>query len=132
MKWLEDCLLRAVEFVAVFGRVQSWWAVWFLFITVGLAACTTPIKSTLPGPPTAEQSAELWVRPAPNRDLFSGVGGARPAPDPSAVYTVIHPKRSGFSRGYTVKDPRDREWSAKFPPEPPPQVPASRIPWGVG
>ena len=132
MKWLEERPLRAVEFVAVFSRARSCWAVWFLFATVGLAACTTPIKSTLPGPPSPEQLAELWARPESNRDLFYGVGGARLAPDPSAVYTVIDLKRSGFSRGYTVKDPRDREWSAKFPPEAPTEVTASRILWGVG
>ena len=92
-------------------------AVWFLCATVGLVACTTQIKSTLPGPPTPDQLAELWIRPEPGRDLFNGVGGTRLAPDPKMVYTVIEIKRTGFSRGYTVKDPKDREWSAKFPPE---------------
>ena len=82
--------------------------VWFLFVTVGLAACTPTITSTLPGSPSPEQLAQLWVSPATPRDLFYGVGGARLAPDPSAVYTVIDIKRSGFSRGYTVKDPHDR------------------------
>jgi hypothetical protein len=48
------------------------------------------------------------------------------------VYTVIDIKRSGFSRGYTLKDPNDREWSAKFPPEAPTEVAASRILWGIG
>lgn len=72
------------------------------------------------------------MRPDPGRDLFYGVGGARLAPDPSAVYTVIDLKRSGFSRGYTVKDPHDREWNAKFPPEAPTEVTASRILWGIG
>src|SRR5688500_5329748 len=69
-----------------------------------LSSCTTTrIKSTLPGPPTAEQIAELWVRPEPGRNLFHGVGGSRLAPDPAARYTVVEIKRSGYSRGYTVQ-----------------------------
>ena len=100
---------------------------------VGLVACTTtPVKSTLPGPPTAAQLAELWAPPDRARDLFNGVGGARLAPNPSVVYTVIDMKRTGFSRGYTVKDPEDREWSAKFPPEAGTEVVASRILWAIG
>jgi hypothetical protein len=87
-------------------RIRS--AVWFLFATVGLLTCTSSIKSTLPGPPTPGQLAELWIRPEPGRDLFSGVGGSRLAPDPTAIYTVIEIKRTGFSRGYTVKDPKGR------------------------
>jgi hypothetical protein len=107
--------------------------VWSLCVTVGLVACTTtPVQSTLPHAPTSDQLAELWVKPERGRDLFNGVGGARLAPDPSVVYTVIDMKRSGFSRGYTLKDPHDREWSAKFPPEATTEVAASRILWGIG
>jgi hypothetical protein len=96
------------------------------------AACHPPIKSTLPGPPTPAQMAELWVRPDAARDLFWGVGGKRLAPDPSVRYRVIDTKRSGFSRGYDVRGPEDREWSAKFPPEAGTEVAASRIHWGIG
>jgi hypothetical protein len=132
MKWREACQLRAVKIAGILDSVRYSRAVWFLFVTVGLTACTTTIKSTLPAPPTREQLAELWIAPEPGRDLFYGIGGARLAPDPSAVYTVIDIKRSGFSRGYTVKDPHDREWSTKFPPEAPTEVTASRILWAVG
>lgn len=98
-----------------------------------LAACTAPaIKSTLPGPPNEEQMAQLWIRPEAERDLFHGVGGQRLAPDPSAKYVVIEIKRGGFSRGYTVIGPGDREWSAKFPPEAGTEVVASRLFWGIG
>jgi hypothetical protein len=117
----------------LFDRSRPLFAVWFLFATVGLVACTTTtVNSTLAGRPTPEQLAELWVQPNPGRDLFAGVGGSRLAPDPSAVYTVIDIKRSGFSRGYTLKDPHDHEWSAKFPPEAPTEIAASRILWGIG
>lgn len=109
-------------------------AVWILCATAafGAAACHPPIAATLPGPPTPSQMAELWVAPEPGRDLFHGVGGKRLAPDPDAHYTVIEIKRGGFSRGYTLKGPDDREWSAKFPPEAPTEVVASRILWGLG
>ena len=105
----------------------------FLFPIVGLAACTTAaVKSTLPGGPTPTQLAELWVQPERGRNLLYGVGGARLAPEPSAVYTVIDMKRSGYSRGYTLKGPDNREWSAKFPPEAGPEIAASRLLWAIG
>ena len=104
-----------------------------LLAALAVGACTAPeIRSTLPGPPSDEQMAQLWVEPGPDRDLFNGVGGKRLAPDPSARYTVIEIKRGGFSRGYTVMGPGDREWSAKFPPEAGTEVVASRILWGLG
>jgi hypothetical protein len=108
--------------------------VWFLVVTVGLVvACGGhAVQSTLPGPPAADQLAELWVRPDPGRDLFYGVGGKALAPDPSLRYTVVEIKRTGFSRGYTLKDPDGKEWSAKFPPEAPTEVTASRLLWGIG
>ena len=95
-------------------------------------ACNPSIRSTLPGPPTAEQIAQLWVEPERDRDLFWGVGGKRLAPDPSGKYKVIEIKRGGFSRGYTVTDSNDHEWSAKFPPEAGTELAASRLLWGIG
>jgi hypothetical protein len=97
-----------------------------------VVSCTPPIKSTLPGPPSPDKMAELWVKPEPGRDLFYGIGGKALAPDPTALYTVIEIKRSGYSRGYTVKDGTEREWSVKFPPEAATETAASRILWGVG
>jgi hypothetical protein len=95
--------------------------------------CSTPkMTSTLPGPPDAEQLAQLHVQPSRDRDLFHGVGGKSLAPDPKATYSVIEVKRAGFSRGYTVIGPAKREWSAKFPPEANTEIAASRILWGIG
>ena len=91
------------------------------------------MKSTLPGPPTRAQLAQLWSRAGRQLAIsFWGVGGKGLAPDPTATYTVIEIKQGGFSRGYTVTGPGKREWSAKFPPEAPTEVVASRILWGVG
>ena len=106
-----------------------------LAAAVGLGAngCgASKIQSTLDAPLTAAQLAQLWVAPEPNRDLFDGVGGKRLAPDPSARYTVIEIKRGGYSRGYTVVGPEDREWSVKFPPEASTEIAASRLFWGIG
>jgi hypothetical protein len=94
--------------------------------------CRPTLKATPDKPPSAAQMAELWREPEPNRDLFWGVGGRALAPDPQATYTVTDMKRGGFSRGYTVKDPRGREWSTKFPPEASTEVVASRLLWGIG
>jgi hypothetical protein len=81
---------------------------------------------------TPERMAELWVLPSTERDLFWGVGGKALAPDPSITYKVLEIKQGGFSRGLTVEGPGDRKWSAKFPPEAPTEVVASRLLWGVG
>jgi hypothetical protein len=101
-------------------------------VLLGLAACQRPIAQTLPGPPAASQLAQLWVEPKDRTDLFWGVGGRALAPNPAATYTIIDIKRTGFSRGYTVKDPADREWSVKLPPEASTEVAASRILWAAG
>ena len=105
----------------------------FLCAMAGLGmACNPAVKSTQSAPLTAAQLAQLWVDPGSGRDLFYGVGGPKLAPDPSAKYTVIEIKRGGYSRGYTVIGPGDREWSAKFPPEAGTELVASRIHWGIG
>ena len=75
---------------------------------------------------------ELWVEPEPNRDLFYGVGGRALMPQPMTRFTVIGVKKGGFSDGYTLRDPRGSEWSAKLYPEARTEVVASRILWGLG
>jgi hypothetical protein len=105
---------------------------WLFVSAAGVAACHPAIHSTLAGPMTPEHMAELWHAPEPDRDLFWGVGGQRLAPDPAATYRVLEYKSAGFSGGMTVEGPHKRTWSAKFPPEAPTEVVASRILWGVG
>lgn len=94
------------------------------------ASCQTPIRPA--ESPSHKALAELWDTPEANRDLFWGIGGKALAPDPYAKYTVIEVKQGGFSSGLTVTDPDGRKWSAKFPPEAPTEVVASRLLWGVG
>jgi hypothetical protein len=99
-------------------------AVWMV------ASChTIPTPATQPTP---DVLAQLWNAPQPGRDLFWGLGGEALAPNPNAKYTVIEVKKTGFSGGLTVEDDDHRKWSAKFPPEAPTEVVASRLLWGVG
>lgn len=104
-----------------------------LAVLVIAAGCgRQAIRPTEPEAPSTAQLAQLWIEPESARDLFSGVGGARLAPDPDAKYKVIEIKRGGFSRGYTLLGPGEREWSAKFPPEAGTEIIASRLLWGTG
>jgi hypothetical protein len=103
-----------------------------MLVIATVSACAPPIRSTLPGPPSAEQLAELWVEPVGPRPLFFGVGGEGLAPDPAARYRVLEIKTSGFSAGYTVLDPENRQWSVKFDPESHTEVVASRLLWALG
>ncbi|MGH9409495.1 MAG: hypothetical protein ACRD1V_08570 [Vicinamibacterales bacterium] len=103
-----------------------------LLAWIALAGCHPAIRSTLSHRPTAAQLAELWYPPERNRNLYWGVGGERLAPDPSVLYRVLKVKTVGFSSGLTVEDPSGRTWSAKFPPEAPTEVVASRLLWGLG
>ena len=104
----------------------------FLTIAASIIACRTAMRSTIQGPPSPAQLAELWVDPEADRDLFWGLGGSRLAPDPKVAYPVIAVKHGGFSRGLTLQDPQGHEWSAKFPPEAATEVVASRLVWGLG
>ena len=76
--------------------------------------------------------AELWSPPSSPRNLLYGVGGPQLAPPSDVKYRVIAVKVGGFSDGYTVVGPENREWSAKLPPEASTEVVASRILWAVG
>jgi hypothetical protein len=96
-----------------------------------LAACASRTMVQSSGSPKAAL-AELWSAPSSPRNLLYGVGGAELAPPPDIKYKVIEIKVGGFSDGYTVMGPGEREWSAKLPPEASTEVVASRILWAVG
>lgn len=89
-------------------------------------------------PPTPAEMAQLWVEPTDlaSRDLFAGPWGLDLAPDPAASYSFVSKKKTGFlknfSPGYTVKDPRGVQWSAKLGPEAQAEVTASRLVWALG
>jgi len=114
-------------------RHVSWWvSATAILSALTLVSSCAQVKSTLPRPPTASELAQLWNEPRASRDLYWGIGGKALSPDADAIYKVIEVKQTGFSRGYTVVGPKDREWSVKFPPEAPTEVVASRILWSVG
>ncbi len=95
------------------------------------AAYLHPRNAASAGVDRAEIS-ELWVEPEPGRDLLYGVGGKRLAPQSRSTFEVVNVKKGGFSNGYTVRDERGREWSAKLYPEARTEVVASRLLWGIG
>src|SRR6185436_13305430 len=102
---------------------------------VGCAGCIAPaMRSTLPGPPTAAQSAELWEAPADlaERNLFDGPWSTALAHDPAAIYGFVSAKSVGISPGYGVVDPHGVEWSVKQGPEAKVEVVMSRVLSAVG
>jgi len=92
------------------------------------------VKSTLPGPPSPAQLAELWREPTDiaSRDLFHGPGGPDLVPDPTARYDFVKKDISGFSRGWDVRDERGMVWSVKIGLEAQTETTASRIVWAAG
>jgi hypothetical protein len=86
-------------------------------------------------------ASSLWQPPADisTSDLFFGPWGAAGAPDPSATYTFIRPKKGGVNPGMIVRDDRGRVWHVKQPPrnsgqgaEGPVEVVLSRVLSAVG
>lgn len=97
------------------------------------SACASPaIRSTLDGPPTRQQLAELWVDPGDTpRNLAAGPGDHRP-PEVDARYEVLERDTRGFSITYVVRDRHGVEWNVKIGPEAQTEVVASRILWALG
>ena len=65
-----------------------------VLLAVACSGCATPLLSTLKGPATPAQSAELWEEPKDlaRRDLFDGPWGKDLAPNPTATYTFVSAK----------------------------------------
>lgn len=99
-----------------------------------VAACAPAMRSSIAGPPSPSQMAELWNEPADlgNKDLANGVGGAGAAPDPHAVYAFEQNKSGGFSQKMEVRDPSGEKWDVKLGPEAGPEVVSSRVVWAMG
>jgi hypothetical protein len=103
-----------------------------------LPFCTPAMQPT--AAPWDAPLASLWERPVDlqDRDLFNGPWGARRAPDPHGIYTLVELKRSGINPGMTVKDAEGRKWSVKQAPgdgqtsEGPIEVVLSRVLSAVG
>ena len=110
-----------------------------IVIVIGGAACSRA-KRPIVQPAAAVPGAILWQQPADlaERDLYYGPWGARRAPDPKAIYTLVERKHSGVNLGMTVVDPQGREWSVKQPypsgldDEGPAEVVLSRVLSAVG
>ena len=104
-------------------------------LAIACSGCVAPLmRSTLPGPPTPVQLAELWEEPTDiaDRNLFDGPWGKDLAPDPTAIYSFVSAKSVGISPGYSVTDANGMEWSVKQGPEAKVEVVMSRIVSAVG
>lgn len=78
--------------------------------------------------------SQLWQDPADleTRDLFAGPAANVPAPDADTAFTFVKADRTGYSRGYDVRDGRGMTWSVKLGLEAQTEVVASRILWAIG
>lgn len=106
-----------------------------VFLAFVAAGCAKPeMRSTLNRRPTAEEMAQLWIKPAniASRDLFWGAGGPSLAPKPGTVFKVKAADVTGASGGWDVEDPSGREYSVKVGVESQTEVVASRIHWAIG
>ena len=104
-------------------------------LAIACSGCVAPLmRSTLPGPPTPVQLAELWEEPTDiaDRNLFDGPWGKDLAPDPTVIYSFVSAKSVGISPGYSVTDANGMEWSVKQGPEAKVEVVMSRIVSAVG
>jgi hypothetical protein len=104
-------------------------------LAVACTGCVAPLmRSTLPGPPTPGQSAELWEEPTDlaERNLFDGPWGKALAPNPTATYAFVSVKTVGVSPGFAVTDEHGMEWSVKQGPEAKVEVVMSRVLSAVG
>lgn len=104
-------------------------------LAVACTGCAAPLmRSTLLGPPTPAQLAELWEEPTDlaERNLFDGPWGKDLAPNPTATYAFVSEKTVGVSPGFAVTDEHGVEWSIKQGPEAKVEVVASRVLSAVG
>jgi hypothetical protein len=101
---------------------------------VAAVACASTPRSTLSGPPNAEEMAEFWVEPEDirKRDLFDGPGGPALRPKPGATYQFLSKDTKWYSWGWKVKDAGGMEWNTKYGPEARSEVVVSRLIWAVG
>jgi hypothetical protein len=104
-------------------------------VAAACTGCVAPVmRSSLHGPPTPAQSAELWEAPddLADRNLFDGPWGKALAPDPTATYAFVSAKAIGISPGFAVTDANGMEWSVKQGPEAKVEVVMSRVLSAVG
>ena len=89
--------------------------------------------------PTAQEGespniGELWVEPVDfeRRDLRAGPSYKSTPPSATTMFTFVRSDRTGYSRGYDVRDAEGVEWSIKLGQEAQTEVVASRILWAIG
>ena len=95
--------------------------------------CGRRLRSVSPPAGPTPRVHELWQSPTDlhARDLFHGPGGASLTPR-AATFAFVAADRTGYSRGFDVRDADGIEWSVKLGPEAQTEVTASRILWSMG
>jgi hypothetical protein len=106
----------------------------FVSIPPALAVCATFALLAPAFAASDPDDRQLWVEPKDlaSRDLFFGPGGRELVPTPDAVYRFHSIDTKGHSRGYEVRDPRDRKWKIKIGDEVQSEIAVSRILWAIG
>ncbi len=98
-------------------------------------SCAKPeMRSTLNRRPTADEMAQLWVKPGniASRDLFAGPGDPGLVAAKGTKFKVKMADTTGASGGWDVEDPKGREYSVKIGTEAQTEIVASRLHWAVG
>ena len=115
---------------AISGR---WRLAAILIAAAALAAAFTAAGTPAPAPGSAGIEA-LWRDPGDitARDLRWGPGGQALAPSPATEFAFQAIDAVGYSAGYDVIDPEQREWDVKTGDEAQSEVVASRLLWAVG
>jgi hypothetical protein len=114
--------------------VTARWLASCLLVVLAWTACAPALRRTQGPGGAAVDLAALWVGPEDlaARDLFLGPGGPGGAPPTDAPFTVEALDRTGYSRGYDLRDASGRRWDVKVGPEAQPEVVVSRILWAIG
>jgi hypothetical protein len=97
-------------------------------------ACGGGLVATAAQEGTSASISQLWIEPADleRRDLRAGPPSKSGPPSADTPLTFIRSDRTGYSRGYDVRDAEGTEWSIKLGQEAQTEVVASRILWAIG
>jgi hypothetical protein len=97
-------------------------------------SCAVGVVATTAQDAASADIRQLWIEPVDleRRDLRAGPPSKSGPPSADTPLTFLSSDRTGYSRGYDVRDAEGTEWSIKLGPEAQTEVVASRILWAIG